>query len=204
MRPLLFLSGAMLCLVLGSAHGVDLQPGRGIADLGSYLKYYSDPQASLSSILQRFRDGAFEDDLQASMLDSNYAPEAWAGTQIVNATLDDGRAPDRFVLTLSLAVASAVDIYVLRDSGFTESLLNYSAFDPFNPEDHSVTRLRTVAFEIAPQEAVTLLVNFKFGPIQSFHMALETPAELEASAFASGVGHTAFPAWCSFLAFTQP
>jgi signal transduction histidine kinase len=174
---------------------VRLQPGQGIAELKPYLVYESDPRASLGEILRRFRDGRFSQSLEASMLETNYAPEAWAAVEIVNATLDDGRAPDPFVLTIDLPLVSEVDAYVIRESGFTENLINYSIFEPFVPEDHSVTRLRTPVFQIAPQESVTLLVNFKFGPFQSFKMALETPVELEASAFASGVTHTAFYAF---------
>ncbi|HAT85395.1 MAG TPA: hypothetical protein DCS30_05230, partial [Rhizobiales bacterium] len=66
------------------------------------------------------------------------------------------RAPDPFVVTLALALPTAVDIYVIRESGFTESLLNYTARQSFVPEDHSVTRLRTPQFEIAPGETVIL------------------------------------------------
>ncbi|WP_346911698.1 ATP-binding protein [uncultured Roseibium sp.] len=193
-----------LCLLLffslflsGIAHAdtVNLQPGHGIADLKPHLTYTSDPKASLAEILKQFREGQFGSDMDASMLATNYAPEAWAAVEIYNATLDDGRDPDPFVLTIDLPLVSEVDAYVVRESGLTENLLDYSIFEPFVPEAHSVTRLRTPVFTIAPQERVTLLVNFKFGPFQSFDIALETPVELEASAFAAGVGGTAFYAF---------
>lgn len=185
----LFLSG------IGHADTVNLQPGHGIADLKPHLTYTSDPKASLGDILKRFREGQFGPDMDASMLATNYAPEAWAAVEIYNATLDDGRDPDPFVLTIDLPLVSEVNAYVVRESGLTENLLDYSIFEPFVPEAHSVTRLRTPVFTIAPQERVTLLVNFKFGPFQSFDMALETPVELEASAFAAGIGGTAFYAF---------
>ncbi len=196
MRLASVLFGLLLGVFATAVQAVDLEPGKGIADLGPSLSFYSDPQASLETILQRYRNGEFSDVIDASMLDSNYAPESWAATRIFNATIDDGRDADPFVLTLSLAVASSVDIYLVREDVLTESLLTYSAFDPFVPEDHSVTRLRTPRFTIAPQETVTLLVLFRFGPFQSFRMALETPSELEASTFAHGVGYTAFYAFC--------
>ncbi len=195
--PHLWLPLLAFLLLAGFARAgtVSLLPGQGIPDLKPRLVYLSDPSASLGDILKRYREGKTTPNLTASMLDWNYAPEAWAAVEIFNATLDDGRAPDPFVLTVDLPLVSEVDAYVIRGSGFTESLINYSIFEPFEPLDHSVTRLRTPVFEIAPQERITLLVNFKFGPIQSFAMALETPAELEASAFASGVMHTAFYAF---------
>ncbi len=185
----------LLVTGIARAETVRLEPGQGIGDLKPHLVYESDPSASLADILNRFRSGKFSPTLKASLLETNYAPEAWAAVEIVNATLNDGRAPDPFVLTIDLPLVSELDAYVIRESGFTESLISYSIFDPFAPEDHSVTRLRTPVFDIAPQERVTLLVNFKFGPFQSFKMALETPVELEASAFASGITHTAFYAF---------
>ncbi|MEM9631138.1 MAG: ATP-binding protein [Pseudomonadota bacterium] len=188
----------VICLIgltAARAETVNLQPGRGVSDLRSQMTYFSDPTASLGDILKHYRAGDFGPDLSASMLDWNYAPEAWAAVEVYNATLDDGRGSDPFVLTIDLPLVSAVDAYVIRESGFTENLIGYSIFEPFVPEDHSVTRLRTPVFDIAPQEKVIVLVNFKFGPVQAFKIALETPVELEASAFASGISHTAFYAF---------
>lgn len=193
--PYLFLFFSLVLSGIGHAGTVNLQPGHGIANLKPHLTYTSDPKASLGEILKRFRAGQFGPDMEASMLATNYAPETWAAVEIYNATIDDGRDPDPFVLTIDLPLVSEVDAYVVRESGLTENLINYSIFEPFVPEAHSVTRLRTPVFTIAPQERVTLLVNFKFGPFQSFNMALETPVELEASAFYAGIGETAFYAF---------
>lgn len=195
LRLCLFLFVSLFLSGTGHADTVSLQPGHGIADLKPHLTYTSDPKASLGEILKRFRDGQFGPDMEASLLATNYAPEAWAAVEIFNATIDDGRDPDPFVLTIDLPLVSEVDAYVVRKSGLTENLIDYSIFEPFVPEAHSVTRLRTPVFTIAPQERVTLLVNFKFGPFQSFNIALETPVELEASAFAAGIGETAFYAF---------
>lgn len=200
LKAFLFFLMGCFAICETSLAAVEILPGKGIANLQNHLTYYSEPRERLSGVLRKYRDGRFEADLKASLLDTNYAPEAWGAVEVVNATLDDGRAPDPFVVTLSIALASAVDIFVIRDNGFTESLLNYYAFDPFDPfvpEDHSVTRLRTPVFEIAPLETVTILINFKFGPFQDFHLSLETPQQLEAAAFASGVSNTAFYAFCA-------
>lgn len=196
LRIVLSLFFALAALGLARAETVFLAPGQGVADLKSQLTYHSDPSKSLGDVLKLYRAGAFGPDLQTTMLEWNYAPEAWAGTEIFNDTIDDGRGADPFVLVVDLPLVSEVDVYLIRESGFTEALIDYSIFEPFRADDHSVTRLRTPVFEIAPQEQVTLLVNFKFGPFQSFRMALETPSELEASAFASGITHTAFYAFC--------
>lgn len=187
----IFLLLSLLSVEAAGAGTANLQPGRGIADLKPHLSFFSDPAASLGEILRQYRGGAFGSDLNVS----GEAPEAWAAVEIFNATLDDGRAPDPFVLTVDFPLVSALDAYVIRENGFTENLLNYALAEPFVQEDHSVARHRTPVFEIAPQERVTLLVKLTFGPVRSFDMALETPAELEASAFASGISHTAFYAF---------
>ncbi|MEO0980407.1 MAG: ATP-binding protein [Pseudomonadota bacterium] len=196
LRIVLSLFFAIVALVGARAETVFLAPGQGVADLKEQLTYFSDPSKSLGDVLTLYRAGAFGPDLQTTMLEWNYAPEAWAGVEILNDTIDDGRGADPFVLVVDLPLVSEVDVYLIRESGFTEALIDYSIFEPFKADDHSVTRLRTPVFEIAPQEQVILLVNFKFGPFQSFRMALETPSELEASAFASGISHTAFYAFC--------
>lgn len=196
LRLVLLLFFCLSALASGRAETVYLEPGRGISDLKDQLTYFSDPTKSLGDILKLYRAGEFARDLDTTMLEWNYAPEAWAGVEIFNDTLDDGRGTDPFVLVVDLPLVSEVDAYIIRESGFTEGLINYSIFEPFVSEDHSVTRLRTPVFEIAPQESVILLVNFKFGPFQSFDMALETPSELENSAFVSGITHTAFYAFC--------
>ncbi|WP_299483855.1 sensor histidine kinase [uncultured Roseibium sp.] len=196
LRLVLLLFFCLFASVGGRAETVALEPGRGVADLRDKLTFFSDPSKSLGDILRLYRAGGFSPDLDTTMLEWNYAPEAWAGVEIHNDTLDDGRSADPFVLVVDLPLVSELDVYVIRESGFTEALIDYSIFTPFVAENHSVTRLRTPVFEIEPQEKVIVLANFKFGPFQSFRMALETPAELEASAFASGVTHTAFYAFC--------
>lgn len=174
---------------------LDLRPGQSITDLGSRLLYASDPAADLGTMLGRFRDGGFSPDLDARLLETNYAPEAWGAVEIFNDTISDGRAPDPFAISLYLPVVSEVDIYIVRQDGLTENLLQYSIFAPFDGEQHSVTRLRTPVFQLAPQERITLMVNFKFGPFQSFKMALETPQDLEESAFLDGIWLAAFYAF---------
>lgn len=196
LRLVLLLFFCLFASTGGQAETVALEPGRGVADLRDKLTFFSDPSKSLGDILKLYRAGEFSPDLDTTMLEWNYAPEAWAGIEIHNNTLDDGRGADPLILVVDLPLVSEVDAYLIRESGFTEALIDYSIFEPFIPDDHSVTRLRTPVFEIAPQERVTLLVNFKFGPFQSFRMGLETPSELEASAFVSGIMHTAFYAFC--------
>lgn len=192
LRLCLFLA---LLLAPWHAAAVELRPGQGVPDLAAHLRYASDPGADLATMLNRFRTGQFGPDLDIHMLDSNYAPEAWAATELINASIADGRAPDPFAITLDIPVVSEVDLYLIREDGLTENLLTYSIFSAFDPAQHAATRLRTPIFEIAPQERVILLAHIKFGPFQSLQMALETPSELEGSTFSSGIALAAFYAF---------
>ncbi|MCA8882611.1 MAG: hypothetical protein KDA50_02470 [Rhodobacteraceae bacterium] len=191
---------ALLCVALawawaGAAAVLDLSPGQDAVDLRPHLRYGADRSADLATMLGRFRAGGFDDRLRVNTLETNYAPEAWAALDLVNASFDDGRLPDPFSILIELPLVSEVDIYLVRDDGLTESLLDYSIFAPFDPAQHSVARLRSAVFRLAPQERATVLVNFKFGPFQSFRMSLETPPQIESRALIGGVGLTAFYAF---------
>lgn len=178
-----------------SVSAVDLRAGQGIPDLETHLSYADGSGTDLATMLDRFRNGQFGPSLDIHMLDTNYAPEAWAGVELVNASIADGRAPDPFAITLDIPIVSEVDLYLIREDGLAENLLAYSIFAPFDPGQHAATRLRTPVFEIAPKERVILLAHIKFGPFQSLQMALETPGELESSTFSSGITLAAFYAF---------
>jgi len=192
-RPILLVT-LLLCLApfLARAGSVEVPPGRGIADLGPHLVYRTHPTADLATMLDSYRAGEFSAELSLSPLANNYSPETWTAVDLVNATVDDGRPPDPFAVTLALPLASGADVYLVRDTGLTEVLLAYSIFAPFDPAQHAATRLRTPVFTLAPGERVTLVAKIYFGPFQSFQMALETPADLQAGAFTDGIATTGF------------
>lgn len=174
---------------------LDLTSYRSAVDLTRQLRFAADPTADLSTMLERFRAGTFSDALSVDMLATNYAPEVWAAVEIFNDTLDDGRAPDPYALLLDLPLVSEVDLYLVHEDGLTESLLSYSIFAPFDPAQHSVTRLRSAELQIAPQARAVVMANLKFGPFHSFRLHLQTPSEIESSGLNAGIGVTAFYAF---------
>lgn len=189
------LAFAGLIITNACAETVELQPGRGIENLVPNLRYLPKFNANLEAVLKQFRARELNRKFSAQSYGQNYAPETWAAVDIVNASLDDGRKPDTFVVALEMPLVSGVKIYLVRQSGLTENLLDYSIFDNFDPVEHAVTRLRTSYFTIAAQEKITLLVHFQIGPVQSFRLSLKTPVELETSSFKWGVEQTAFYAF---------
>jgi signal transduction histidine kinase len=197
-RCLRLLAGLVLAglsITLTRAETVELQPGHGIEALAPYLRYLPAYNTSLETVLKRFRAGELSRNFATLSYGPNYAPETWAAVDVVNASLDDGRGPDSFAAVLDMPLVSGAQIYLVRQNGLTENLLDYSIFDNFDPAEHAVTRLRTSIFTIAAQEKVTLVVHLQIGPLKTFHLSLETPEELEASNFTWGVKETAFYAF---------
>lgn len=156
----LLLAWMLLWPVLAGA--VDLSPGQGLADLQERMRYAAvAPGAgdTLAVMVERFRAGDFGPDLSVTTLATNFAPEVWGAVTLTNATLDDGRPPDAYVLTVDLALVSELEVWLIRQDGLTEGLLDYSLFEPFAPAQHSVTRLRAPEFRLAPGETVTLMAQ---------------------------------------------
>ncbi len=188
------------------ARALDISASGDAVDLTPHLTHAPGQGLDLAVMLARFRAGGFSAGLELDSLSTNYAPEAWSGVELTNTSLDDGRPPDPFAITLHLPLVSEVDIYLIRDSGLTETLLTYSIFAPFDPAQHAATRLRTVEFQVAPGEQVTLLAHVKYGPFQTLRMALQSPLGVAEQTVRDTAGLTAFyaaslAALAFFLAF---
>ena len=159
------------------------------------LLYWPSIDPEITAALDALRRGEFTPEMRTAAYSAAYSPETWATTRIVNLAPADGRPADRFVITMDAPLVSGVRLYLLRESGLTENLTDYSVFAPFDPLDHVVTRLRSPEFQLAPGEAVTLLAHVQLGVFPDFGMALHTPEHLDAASFRWGVQLTAFYAF---------
>lgn len=159
------------------------------------LRYWGSIDPDLGAALRAYREGDFGRELETARFSAAYAPESWAAVEVLNAAPPDGRAGDGFVLTVDAPLVGGMRVYLVREDGLTENLLDYSIFQPFDPLQHSVTRLRTPEFALAPGEQATLLMHVQFGPFQGFRARLHTPEDLIQHSFLWGVGHTAFYAF---------
>lgn len=209
-RFLLNLARYVLPLILwavlsvpAAAQLVEIDPSQEVTPLFEELRFHGSIDPDPGTALRAFRDGRFQPEMVSARYGVHYAPETWAATELRNTAPPDGRAGDGFVLTLDAPAASGVRLYLVRESGLTETLLDYSVFEPFNTAEHAVTRLRTPEFLLAPGEQVTLLAHVQHGPFRSFDVALRTPSALNDAVFAWGVGLTAFYAFalCCILFF---
>ncbi|MFY0634982.1 MAG: hypothetical protein JXQ91_14310 [Vannielia sp.] len=195
--PSVFALLAVLLLVCGGARGegVVLPPGEQSAEVTPELRYWPSLEPEVSAALGAWEGGAFGPDPETVSYGPGYSPETWAGTTITNGAALDGRPADSFILTLDAPLVSGVRLFVIREGGLTENLMDYSIFAPFDPLDHAVTRLRAPEFALAPGETVLLLAHVQTGPFPSFSMALHSPENLAQSSFYWGIGLTAFYAF---------
>lgn len=188
-------AGGLLLPSVTKAEVVALSPGQQVADMVPGLVYWPSIDPDVSAALTALRDGDFTPEMRTASYSAAYSPETWAATQIVNLAPADGRPADRFILTMDAPLVSGVRLYLVRESGLTENLMDYSIFDPFDPLDHVVTRLRTPEFQLAPGEAATLLVHVQLGVFPDFGMEIHAPEHLDAASFRWGVQLTGFYAF---------
>lgn len=174
---------------------IEVAPRSTPIDVTSQLRFWGAVEPDLGVALEAFEEGAFGSERSTASVSAAYAPETWAAVEIINAAPGDGRAGDSFVLTTDAPLIGGLRVFVVRESGLTENLLDYSIFAPFEPLEHAVTRLRTPEFVLAPGERVTLLMHAALGPFASFDVDLHTPEDLTEASFLWGVGHTAFYAF---------
>lgn len=184
-----------LCLGTARAQVVEIVLGSALGDITAELRYWGAVEPDLGTALRAYRDGAFGNDLRPQSLSAVYASETWAAVEIVNLAPGDGRAGDSFVMSADAPLMGGLRVFLVRETGLTENLLDYSIFTAFDPLEHAVTRLRTPAFTLAPDERVILLMNARLGPFPTFRISLHTPEDLAEASFVWGVGHTAFYAF---------
>ncbi|MGH1413833.1 MAG: MFS domain-containing histidine kinase [Pelagimonas sp.] len=172
-----------------------LEPGHTATDMVPELRYWASLDPEVSTAITAFRDGHFRREWQTVSYSTRHSPETWTAVEIINQSPDDGRAGDRFVVTMDAPLVSGVRIFLVRQGGLTENLTDYSIFAPFDPVDHIVTRLRTPDFVLKPGEQVTLLAHVQTGPFPSFGMDIHSPEHLAQASFRWGVLLTGFYAF---------
>lgn len=164
-------------------------------DLAAALSFALDDGSSLADQATRYRDGVFAPDLATAMTGwTSYQP-VWAAVTLTNPLPPDGRTGDPWHITSQVYGIIALDAYLLRQDGRTESLLAYDARRTFRPGDFSGLRLRSDAALMAPGETAILMLRMTFGPVREAAFRAETPERVEARTFLSGIGHSTFYAF---------
>jgi len=184
-----------LCALLSSASAtpqlsrgaVEISPSSSSFQLDEHLVFLLDQGGTLAEKYALFKNGEFSESLSETFEGAEPYQFLWAALEINNASPNDGRVGDPWIVTSEVYGIVALDAHLARKNGLTEALLNYSAREPFAPEQFSGTRLRTSEFNLAPGETATLMLKMSFGPVEEASFTLETPVELQSKTFLSGI-----------------
>lgn len=164
------------------------------------LQYWASLGPYPGPAYEAFKNGDFSDQPHVVSHGFNHAPETWFGVTLTNASFDDGRIGDSFVLLLDAPLNIGYRLFLIRSDGLTETLIDYSVFKAFDAGQHSVTRLKSPEFMLAPGEEVTLLAHLQLGVMPGYSVTLFRPDALSEASFGWGVSTTAFYAFSlSFL-----
>lgn len=185
----------VLCWIFAlpqSALALDLVPGKAAADLRPHLTYYRAGGQTLGDAVKAYGAGRFTPLLEDVLDGAAYGRDIWAAVELVNRSAVDGRPADRWIPASATELMRTLDIHLLRADGLSETLLTYAFDKPFNPDQHSITRLRGGPLDLAPAERVTLFVRLGFGPVQAVSLALEPEQVFNANALTEVIAVTAY------------
>lgn len=172
-----------------------LTTGQASATLDKRLQFLLEEGEPLSEKIRLFRANTFDRSLADVAKEGAPYQPVWGAVELTNDTPDDGRDGDLWHVTSQIHGLVALDVLVVRGNGLTEALLSYDVRAPFDQNEFNGVRLRSNAFQLAPEETVLLMAKMVFGPVISADLVLETPVELEARSFLSGIALTAFYAF---------
>jgi len=187
--------GLILCghlLLPRPAIALDLVPGKAAGDLRPHLSYHRAGGQSLADAVRAYRDGRFSDRLREVLDGAAYGRDVWAAVDLVNRSAADGRPADRWIPASATELMRTLDIHLLRVDGLTETLLTYAFDRPFNPDQHSIIRLRGAPLELAQGERATLFFRLGFGPVQAVSLTLEPEQVFNAYALTEVIALTAY------------
>lgn len=189
----------VLCLCLaGSAAAqlVEVTPDRARVKLDAELRYWASLGPVPGPAIRAYRAGQFSREMRTATHGFGHAPETWFAVELVNDSFDDGRRGDPFVIVYDAPGIVGYRLFLVREDGLTENLVDFSIYERFNPADHAVNRLRSPEFLIAPGEQVTILAHLQLGPVQVSTLHLYRPEALASDSLAWASGLTAFYAFC--------
>jgi signal transduction histidine kinase len=185
---------AWLAMVSAGA-ALDLLPGKARPDIVPDLLFLKDDGHTLKDVIADFRRQRFQPDIGIfNDARSGFEP-VWMAVELTNRSDNDGRPADEWILTSDKPLQAGLEVYLIRPDGLTETLLDFDNSQPFDPENRTLTGLRSGPVTLAGGETALLIVRYQSGLIHSIRMGLQTPQSLADRAVDAGVGFAAFYAF---------
>ena len=174
---------------------LDLQPGEARPDIVPDLLFLKNDGQTLKEVIADFRQQRFRPDIGIFNDAKNGFEPVWMAVELKNRSEDDGRPADEWILTSDKPLQAGIEVHLVRSDGLTETLLDFDNSQPFDPENRTLTGLRSGPISLTGGEEALLLVRYRSGIIRSIRMGLQTPQSLADRTIVAGVGFAAFYAF---------
>ena len=186
-----------ICVLTGAswAQAVEIRPDQPKLRLDSELRYWPGLRPNPGPAIKAYREGLFSTEPSTVSHGFGHAREMWFAVEVKNDSFDDGRAGDPFVLVYDAPVVVGYRLFLVRQDGLTENLVDYSVYRPFAPTDYAVNRLRSPEFQLAPGEQVTVLAHLQLGMVSISSLHLSRPDTLQKDSLNWASTMTAFYAF---------
>lgn len=196
--PSLIIALLVSCALTGTALAqlVDITPSQSKVGLDAELRYWASLGPVPGPAIKAYRAGEFSREKETATHGFGHAPEMWFALELRNDSFDDGRVGDPFVIVYDAPAIVGYRLFLVREDGLTENLVDFSVYERFNPADHVVNRLRSPEVLIAPGEQVTIMAHLQLGlaPISTLHVYRPDALTGDSLMWASSL--TAFYAFC--------
>lgn len=174
---------------------IDLEPGKPFGDIGPSLHFLDDRGQTLKDVIGAFENGHFEQDITQFQRAANSYDPVWIAVPVSNRSIDDGRGSDSWILTSATPMVSAMEVYLIRETGLTEGLLDHVFDRPFDARQYALTSLITDPLKLLPNETALLLIRFQPSTVRTVRLRLETASSLSRQTIHAGIGYAAFYAF---------
>ncbi|MFA3917691.1 sensor histidine kinase [Ruegeria hyattellae] len=203
MRPSPKLATGLIALLLSiwaaASTALDVESDEAVVDLVPFMVFARGTAAEPDTMLEAYRAGQFARDVPLKRFEGDHAAELWGAVEITSPTTISRK------VVVGVPMISEVDIYAYGE-GPADHILSYSMFRPFQADQHAGAQLQSHSFDLPAGATRTLLVHFKFGPVQTLDFTLASEAFLAQSIARDVAVQAAFYAFalaaiCVFLAF---
>lgn len=142
------------------ADPVPLNPGQSLHNIDDFMVYAKGKKRDRNAAVQAYRGGSFAATFDDIAADLEMPDSYWAVVPLIHTDTDADGGPSTWVITSGLEAAWQLDIYLVRQDGTYQILLEHTGFEgTYNAQNHVGLRLKSTGFALSPGEQVLLLVK---------------------------------------------
>ncbi|WP_298982200.1 sensor histidine kinase [uncultured Roseibium sp.] len=183
---------------------LQLKHNRPVENVGEFMGFAEDRKQALAELAAQFKDSGLSDSFES--VASKVVPYQgiWGLLAIKGPEPVPAQTHSGWFLASDIYGLIALDVFLIRSDGTVEQLLNHDIRRAFNPDDYSMSRLRSASIVLGSGEEAIVATRMVHGAIEEVDFALEPPAVHQENAFASGLklaGFYAFLGSCLIFFF---